>query len=74
MRTVSAERFEAECLELPDDVAETGETIVVTKAGKPHARIVPFEEAVSLRGSVQYLVSTERLIAPVDEPWDAEAE
>jgi prevent-host-death family protein len=42
MRTVSAEQFEAQCLELLDEV-ESGEIIVVTKDGKPHARLAPFE-------------------------------
>lgn len=74
MRTIPAGRFKAECLRLLDDVAETGETIVVTKRGKPVARIAPIEEPPSLKGSVVYLVSDEELIAPIDEVWNAEVE
>jgi prevent-host-death family protein len=74
MRTIPAGRFKAQCLRLLDDVAETGETIVVTKRGKPVARIEPVDEPPSLKGSIVYLVSDEELIAPIDEVWNAEIE
>jgi prevent-host-death family protein len=71
-RQVNAARFKAECLALLDDVAATGQTIIVTKRGKPVARVVPVEEPPSLRGSVTYLVDDDELIAPLGEAWDAE--
>ncbi|MGH3136209.1 MAG: type II toxin-antitoxin system Phd/YefM family antitoxin [Gaiellaceae bacterium] len=74
MRTIPAGRFKAQCLKLLDEVAESGETIVVTKRGKPVAKLEPVEEPPSLRGSVIYLVSDEELIAPIDEVWNAEVE
>ena len=74
MRTIPAGRFKAQCLRLLDEVAETGETIVVTKRGKPVAKVEAVEEPPSLRGSVIYLVSDEELIAPIDEVWNAEIE
>lgn len=74
MRTIAAGRFKAQCLRLLDEVAETGETIVVTKRGKAVAKIEPIEEPPSLKGSVVYLVSDEELIAPIDEVWNAEVE
>jgi len=74
MRTIPAGRFKAQCLRLLDEVAETGETIVVTKRGKPVAKLQPVEEPPSLKGSVIYLVSDEELIAPIDEVWNAEIE
>jgi prevent-host-death family protein len=73
MRTIPAGRFKAQCLALLDEVAATGETIVVTKRGKPVAKIEPLEPPKSLEGSVTYLVSDEELIAPIDVEWDAEA-
>ena len=72
MRTIPAGRFKAQCLRLLDDVAETGETIIVTKRGKPVARLEPVDEPRSLVGSVTFLVSDEELIAPILEPWDVE--
>jgi prevent-host-death family protein len=74
MRTIPAGRFKAQCLRLLDEVAETGETIVVTKRGKPVARVEAVEEPPSLKGSVVYHVSDEELIAPIDEVWSAEIE
>ena len=47
--------FKAECLAVLDRVAETGETIVVTKRGRPVAEVVPVRAApsASLKGSVK---------------------
>lgn len=72
--TVAASEFKAKCLKLLDEVAETGETIVVTKRGKPVARLGPMEPPPSLKGSVTFLVSDEELIEPVLGDWDAETE
>jgi prevent-host-death family protein len=74
MRTIAAGQFKAQCLRLLDEVAETGETIVVTKRGKAVAKLEPVGEPPSLKGSVVYLVSDEELIAPIDEVWNAEVE
>lgn len=74
VRTVNASSFKARCLGLLDDVARTGQEIVVTKRGRPVARVSPVEQPGSLRDSVEFLVSDEELIAPLDERWDAEVE
>jgi len=67
-RIVPAGEFKARCLALLDLVSETGEELVVTKRGKPVARVVPAEEPPSLSGSV---VWEGDLIAPIDEDWRA---
>lgn len=72
MPIVSASRFKAQCLALLDEVALTGEEIVVTKRGRPVARVVAIDEPVGLEGSVTFNVSDEALLAPVDVAWDAE--
>jgi prevent-host-death family protein len=41
MPTIQASLFKAKCLALMDQVARTGETIVVTKNGKPVAELRP---------------------------------
>ena len=55
--TIPAGQFKARCLGLLDQVANSGETLVITKRGKPVAKLVPIEQSpsASLRGSVQYL-------------------
>jgi prevent-host-death family protein len=71
-RTIAASKFKAECLALLDDVATTGQEIVVTKRGKPVARVVPVEPPRSLEGSVTILVSEEELLAPLYGDWDVD--
>ncbi len=41
MNTIQASEFKAKCLGLMDQVARTGETILVTKNGKPVAELWP---------------------------------
>jgi prevent-host-death family protein len=72
VRTIPAARFKALCLKLLDEVAETGETIVVTKRGKPVAKVGPLEPPPSLKGSVIYLVDDDELLFSTGEAWDAE--
>ena len=43
-RTIKASEFKAKCLKLMDEVAETREEIVITKNGKPVARLAPCRE------------------------------
>ena len=42
-RTMKASEFKSECLRLVDEVAERGEEIVITKNGKPVARLTPYQ-------------------------------
>lgn len=41
MHTIQASEFKAKCLALMNQVARTGETIVVTKNGRPVAELRP---------------------------------
>ena len=41
MPTIQASEFKAKCLALMDQVARTGQTIVVTKNGRPVAELRP---------------------------------
>lgn len=68
-RTISASQFKAKCLALLDEVAENGQPLVVTKRGRPVARVVPVEQPRSLVGSVKFLVSDKELIKPLWEDW-----
>jgi prevent-host-death family protein len=70
-RVVPAGSFKAKCLALLDEVAETGRPIVVTKRGRPVARVTAAApEAIrSLKGSVR----RERdLVKPTGEAWRAD--
>jgi prevent-host-death family protein len=63
-KTIAAGEFKAKCLALLDEVAETGQEIVVTKRGKPVARLAPIDEGPSLAGSILWQGD---LISPVME-------
>jgi prevent-host-death family protein len=70
-RVIPAGSFKAKCLALLDEVKETGRPIVVTKRGRPVARVVAAApEAIrSLKGSVR----RERdLVRPTGEAWRAD--
>jgi prevent-host-death family protein len=73
MQLITASHFKAHCLALLDDVAATGEEIVVTKRGRPVARLVAIDAPQPLDGSVTFHVSDEQLIAPLDVRWDVQA-
>lgn len=71
-KAITATQFKARCLRLLDEVAESGETLVVTKRGRPVARVEPTQPPRDLRGSVKLLVSPEEFVKPLDVGWDAE--
>jgi len=73
MRTVKASEFKAKCLKLMDEVAATGEPIVITKHGKPVARLGPVSrERKSLWGAHRGLIEIKGdIISPVDVDWEA---
>ena len=75
-RTVPAGEFKAKCLKLMDEVNETGEEIVVTKRGKPVARIVPAErEFKSLYGAMAGTATVHGdIIGPFFEDWEMREE
>jgi prevent-host-death family protein len=72
-RTIKASEFKAKCLALIDEVASTGDAIIVTKNGKPLVELVPhqppkrsplgiWKDKVLIKGDI---------IAPIDVEWDA---
>lgn len=70
-RTIPAGEFKAKCLALLDEVRDHQEEIIVTKRGKPVARVVPFEEKgrPSLAHMVVFMGDVE---SPIDVEWEAE--
>ncbi len=39
--TLAASEFKAKCLQLLDEVAEQGRVLIITKRGRPVARVLP---------------------------------
>jgi len=72
MRTIGAAKFKASCLSLLDEVE--GEGIVITKHGRPVARLVPIQQAPgSLIGALKGRLEVHGDITPTGVPWDAES-
>jgi prevent-host-death family protein len=44
MKTIPAGQFKARCLKIMDQVQSTREPVVITKKGRPVAKLVPAEE------------------------------
>lgn len=66
-----AGRFKATCLAVLDDVARSGRALIITKRGRPVARVVPVADpsGKSLLGSATFIGDS---VSAVDEVWDAE--
>ena len=43
MQTIAAGKFKAKCLAIMDDVQSKRESVVITKHGKPIAKLVPID-------------------------------
>ena len=70
--TIGAGDFKAKCLQLLDEVAARREPLVITKRGKPVARLVPMPPDAQLFGALAGSVLDEGdIVAPVDAEWDA---
>lgn len=75
MKTVPAGQFKTHCLSLLNEVTKTHESLIITKYGKPVARVVPFLPASEsgenpLKNSI---VFEKDLIGPIDVAWGAQA-
>jgi prevent-host-death family protein len=74
---VAAAEFKARCLELMDRVKETGAEYVITKHGRPVAKLVPYTEpaATSFIGSMSGTVlAYDRPFEPIDGEYDVNRE
>ena len=76
MKTIQAGKFKARCLALLDEVAQTNEPLVITKHGKPVAKLLPFDSNKdstddSLRGLATFVGD---IISPIGEEWEAAEE
>ncbi len=73
---IGATEFKTHCLALLDRVAERGVSLVISKHGKPLARLVPIEPAEA--GPSRPLLGSVRIVDPDDDllstgaVWEAE--
>ncbi len=75
-RTIMASRFKAECLAILDQVERMRISVVVTKHGRPIARVVPLDEPgqrSTLKGSVRLVAEDDEAYYSTGERWDVDA-
>lgn len=73
--TIPASRFKAQCLAILDRVERTRAPVVVTKHGRPVARLVPIEADPGqrdTRGSVQLLAREDEAYYGTGQDWEAD--
>jgi prevent-host-death family protein len=75
MKTMPAGQFKARCLRVMDEVQSTREPVVITKKGRPVAKLVPATEPTDdflgkLSGSMRIVGD---ITQPIEDPetWDA---
>jgi len=73
--TIAAGEFKTHCLQIMDQVHAQHRSFVITKRGKPVAKLVPIEEETkplfgSLKGRLRI---NGDLVAPTGESWHADA-
>jgi prevent-host-death family protein len=76
-RYVVAAEFKANCLRLMDEVAQQRRPIIITKRGKPVAKLVPVEiEAIDLFGRMAGSIKIcGDIISPIEDAgWTGDAE
>ncbi|HEX6505060.1 MAG TPA: type II toxin-antitoxin system Phd/YefM family antitoxin [Terriglobales bacterium] len=75
MKTMPAGKFKAQCLSVMDEVNATREPVVITKRGRPVAKLVPTEKPRKddvfgcLRGIIKIVGDIESPVEP-PEAWE----
>lgn len=76
-RTIAAGEFKAKCLAILDEVGDLDEEVIVTKRGKPVARLVPLAKRKNKRDSWPFPDLSHMyefigdVITPIDVEWEA---
>ena len=73
MKTIGAAKFKEQCLSLLDNLSPEG--MVITKHGKPVARVLPYPQRPErLIGALRDKITVRGDIISTGELWDADAE
>ena len=75
MKSVSVTEFKAHCLEFLNQVAKTGQPVLLTKRGKPTAMVSPAPTEPDKKWVLGQFRDQGRIVgdvlAPFDEPWES---
>jgi prevent-host-death family protein len=73
MKSIAAGKFKNVCLKILDDVAVTRTTVVITKRGRPVAKLVPYVQPNKKGGLVGSVLKEVGDPFGTGERWDADA-
>ena len=71
MKKIAAGVFKARCLTLMDDVRSTREPLIITKRGKPVAKLVPIENTKD--DFIGRLKGVFRVVGDIESPIEPDA-
>ena len=74
MKTIAAGTFKAKCLRLMDEVQSTRQPLLITKKGRPVAKLVPANEPPDdifgcMRGKVEIVGDIVSPVVPIED-WE----
>jgi antitoxin (DNA-binding transcriptional repressor) of toxin-antitoxin stability system len=73
VREITAEEFAARCLELLDEVSQTGRELVLTRNGRPMATVNATDEEFELREQVRKMITfVGDVESPIEDEWEAD--
>lgn len=75
VQTIPACKFKAKCLAIMDQVNQQHKSVIITKHGKPVAKLVPYDEPLkslfgALKGSVRIKGD---IVGSSDDVWEADS-
>ena len=73
MKSIPASEFKAKCLQVINEVAETGIPVVITKNGRPVAQLgaVAFQPTTLVGAHKGQIAIVGDILTPIDEEWEA---
>ena len=74
--SVPAGEFKAKCLKMLDDVQRQRKQVIITKRGRPVAKLVPVDEKLesfigSMKGTMDILGD---IVSPINVKWEADGQ
>ena len=72
MKTIAAAKFKAQCLRIMDEVHDRRESVLITKKGRPVAKLVPADAPPknifgALKGVIEIVGDIESPVDPISD-------
>ena len=76
VRVIKASEFKAKCLQLMDEVAASGEEIIITKRGRPVSRLTPYRQKskMAFGRNRDNIRSLKDIVEPMPADWFEDAD